>query len=619
MLRNRWILFLLLFAFRSELFSQTEVMFSHQGGFYDEPFALSLECSDLDCHIRYTTNGGIPTENSKCYGMPLFLDESLYSISDIYTLPIAPVFESFVPDSVQHAIVIRAAAFDGNGERVSDVVTKTYLIRALGCDHHGLAVVSVCADSLSLFDYDTGIFVPGVYFNPEYPDYTGNYYQRGREWERLANVEFYELDNSGINQQCGLRTHGNRARKAAAKGMKLYAREEYGKKHFKHRFFETTQIMKFKHLVLKPFSTLWPYVGVQDYVANRMALQIGLEAPNSRPVVVYLNGEYWGIYFLQEKLDDRYFEEHFDVEPEWCNIVNGNGIDGFTGDWNIEVDSGDGSGFEQLLDWLEDADLSDSANYAHLSTLVDIDNFIDYQIFETFIANTDWPANNFRCWQSGDSHWRFAFFDGDATMVEKYYDVMDNATYVRNDRWYTGGNSTLLFRRLLENNDFKHRYNIRVNELCDTMLQYDNLSPILEGLKQTIRCEVPHQTARFGYPESMDYWNWGCYLVDDFLRDRVNVYQGACDSFESLKQHQYQSNTDDFVIYPNPTEDVVHIKMLDGRSRVTDFMVCDVSGRAMLNGKCYLSACQEIVLGSELCSGVYVVKIGPYVHRFVKL
>ena len=163
MLRNRWILFLLLFAFRSELFSQTEVMFSHQGGFYDEPFALSLECSDLDCHIRYTTNGGIPTENSKCYGMPLFLDESLYSISDIYTLPIAPVFESFVPDSVQHAIVIRAAAFDGNGERVSDVVTKTYLIRALGCDHHGLAVVSVCADSLSLFDYDTGIFVPGVY------------------------------------------------------------------------------------------------------------------------------------------------------------------------------------------------------------------------------------------------------------------------------------------------------------------------------------------------------------------------------------------------------------------------------------------------------------------------
>ena len=177
-----------------------------------------------------------------------------------------------------------------------------------------------------------------------------------------ADSTVYEPgDNDGINQQCGLRTHGNRARKAAAKGMKLYAREEYGKKHFKHRFFETTQIMKFKHLVLKPFSTLWPYVGVQDYVANRMALQIGLEAPNSRPVVVYLNGEYWGIYFLQEKLDDRYFEEHFDVEPEWCNIVNGNGIDGFTGDWNIEVDSGDGSGFEQLLDWLEDADLSDSA------------------------------------------------------------------------------------------------------------------------------------------------------------------------------------------------------------------------------------------------------------------
>lgn len=619
MMRNCWILLLVLFTFCFELYSQTEVLFSHHGGFYNESFTLYLSCTDWERQIRYTTNGDTPTEKSTLYKAPLFLDEHLYSTSDIYTLPVAPLFDQFVPDSVQHAIVIRAAAFDEEGQRVSEVATQTYLIRSLGCDHHGLAVVSVCADSLALFDYDTGILVPGALFNPEYPDYTGNYFQRGMKWERLANVEFYELDNTGINQQCGLRTHGNRARKAPAKGMKIYAREEYGKKRFKHHFFNTTSIKSFKHLILKPFSTLWPCSGVQDYVTNRLALQMGLEAPNSRPVVVYLNGEYWGIYFLQEKLDDHYLEDHFGIEPEQCNIICGNGINGFTGDWDVEVESGEGSSFDQMMDWLEDADLSDSTNYAYISNLVDVDNFIDYQILETFNANTDWPANNFRCWQSYDSKWRFAFFDGDATILENDYDVFGNSTYVRNDRWHTGGKSTLLFRRLLENNDFKSRFNNRVNELCNSVLQNSSTTTILDGIVQDMRLEVPSQVARFGYPDDMDYWNWACSLSRDFLLNRVADYQELCENYEPLKIHDYQSNTDDFILYPNPTEDEVHIMMLDGRSRETSFLLCDAMGRVILCGKSYLSACQEIVLGSELRSGVYIVKIGPYVHKFIKL
>lgn len=616
--RGIWLLFVLS-ALRVDLFAQTEVFFSQPGGFYDESFTLYLSCTDWERQIRYTTNGDTPTEKSTLYKAPLFLDDHLYSTSDIYTLPVAPLFDQFVPDSVQHAIVIRAAAFDEEGQRVSEVATQTYLIRSLGCDHHGLAVVSVCADSLALFDYDTGILVPGALFNPEYPDYTGNYFQRGMKWERLANVEFYELDNTGINQQCGLRTHGNRARKAPAKGMKIYAREEYGKKRFKHHFFNTTSIKSFKHLILKPFSTLWPCSGVQDYVTNRLALQMGLEAPNSRPVVVYLNGEYWGIYFLQEKLDDHYLEDHFGIEPEQCNIICGNGINGFTGDWDVEVESGEGSSFDQMMDWLEDADLSDSTNYAYISNLVDVDNFIDYQILETFNANTDWPANNFRCWQSGDSKWRFAFFDGDATILENDYDVFGNSTYVRNDRWHTGGKSTLLFRRLLENNDFKSRFNNRVNELCNSVLQNSSTTTILDGIVQDMRLEVPSQVARFGYPDDMDYWNWACSLSRDFLLNRVADYQELCENYEPLKIHDYQSNTDDFILYPNPTEDEVHIMMLDGRSRETSFLLCDAMGRVILCGKSYLSACQEIVLGSELRSGVYIVKIGPYVHKFIKL
>ena len=618
MRRGIWIGLLLLVVFRIELYAQTEVLFSQPGGFYNTSFTLFLSCTDWERQIRYTTNGDTPTEASTLYEAPLFLDEHLYSTSEIFTLTYSPVFDYIIPDSVQHAIIIRAAAFDAEGQRVSEVATQTYIIRSLGCEHHGLAVMSICTDSLSLFDYNTGIMVPGVFFDPEAPSTTGNYFQRGREWERLVNVEFYEPNNAGINQQCGLRMHGNHGRRAPAKGMKIYAREEYGKKHFKHRFFDTTPLKSFKHLVIKPFSILWPATGVQDYVSNRIALGMGLEAPNSRPVVLYINGEYWGIYFLQEKLDDHYLEDHFSIEPEQCNIVGGNGMDNDTWEWSVEEESGDGSAFLQLLDWLEDADLSDSANYAYVSGLVDIDNFIEYQILETFIANNDWPANNQRCWQTGDSKWRFAFFDGDYALLQEDYDVFGNACYVMNDQWHTGGRSTLLFRRLLENNDFKLRFQSRVDELCSNEFQYENMAPYLDEVMEAIRLEVPNQVDRYAYPENLYMWEWGCSLVRDFLRSRVDNYLEECARFEPLKVHQYVSNTDDFVIYPNPTENEVHIKMLDGRSRKTTFVLSDVMGRVVLGGECYLSACQEIVLGSELRSGVYVVKIGPHVHRFVK-
>ena len=458
-------------AFCVAAFAQEEtVMFSHHGGFYDEPFYLSMGCSDFNHHIRYTTNGNAPTASSTEYLHQLWLSPQLYSHSDIYKVQISPESLVYVPDSVIHAIVIRAAVFDDDGQRMGSVATNTYLIRSLGADTYGLAVLSICADSLALFDYKTGIMVPGVNQDADNPDGTGNYYQHGQDWEREANVEFYEpSDNSGVNQRCGLRAHGNRARLYPQKGLKLYSREAYGKKRFKHHFFETTPINSFKHLVVKPFSTLWPYSGVQDYVANRMAINLAFDAPNSRPVRLYLNGEYWGLYYLQEKMDDHYLEDHYDVSIEQCNII---------ANWHRNAESGDSTHFVQLMDWLEEADLSMPANYAYLNDIIDIDNYIDYLILETFIANTDWPANNMRCWQEGDGKWRWLFYDGDAALIDDDFAVFDNASYMGSLGWPSSTRASLLFRRLFENNEFKHKFANRVEELCATNLRYENTSPL---------------------------------------------------------------------------------------------------------------------------------------------
>ena len=144
-MRRCLLVWFFVFAFVSAKAQNDTVVFSASGGFYEEVFALQLANTNPQNHIRYTVNGNRPTAQSALYEDSIVLDASTYSKSDIYTIQISPDYLVYVPDSIQHCIVIRAAAFDENDSCVSAVTTNSYFIRALGCDTHGLPAVSLCA------------------------------------------------------------------------------------------------------------------------------------------------------------------------------------------------------------------------------------------------------------------------------------------------------------------------------------------------------------------------------------------------------------------------------------------------------------------------------------------
>ena len=593
-----------------------QVLFSANGGFYDDVFELEMFSTHPHGHIRFTTNGNRPTAQSPIYETPLLLDERLYSQSDIYTINNTIPSLFYLPDSIRHCIVIRAAVFDDDGNRIGEVSTQSYFIRALGCDTHGLPAVSICADSLDLFGYENGIMVPGRMFDPLNPDQTGNYYMKGREWERHANIEFREVaDNSGINQACGLRTHGNRARQQPQKGLKVYAREEYGKKRFRHPFFEANPTDGFKHLLIKPFSSLYPYSGVQDYVCSQMAIGIGLEAGRSRPVVVYLNGEYWGVYFLQEKMDERYLEDHYGIDIGQCNIIS---------NW-MELENGHDDSFQEMMDWLETADLSMEENYRHANEIVDVDNFIDYMILETFVDNYDWPANNSRCWQMEGGKWRWMFFDGDAAFgninIDPFgnpvgMDVFGNATYTGPYNWPSSERATLLFRKLLENTEFCRLFDARLHELCQSGFLYENTAPILTRVVDWLRPEMEPQSFRFGIPTSVSHWEWGWTLSDDFLRHRVETYLAE---WESYTAHLPEPVAASVVCYPNPTSGELHIRFLPELSGSDEIVLYDIMGRKVFSQLFQSNGNPvEAVIHPNLSPGVYVLKTGDFTQRVVK-
>ena len=607
MKKHLWLigfLFLVLISLRAQ---NDTVLFSVHGGFYDEVFPLELNNTNPQNHIRYTLNGNRPDANSLLYSDFLVLDERLYSKSDIYTIVNCPEQDFFQPDSVRHCIVIRAAVFDENDSCVSEVMTNSYFIKALGCDTHGLSAVSLCADSLDLFDYERGIFVPGIHYDPLNPHLSGNYFMKGREWERLSNVEFYEFDNNtGINQQVGLRTHGKQSRWRSQKGYSLYAREEYGKKRIKYKFFETTPIESFKRLVLRPYMSAWNGSGCKDYLTNRIAQPLDMETLSSRPCVLFINGEYWGIYYVEEKPDERFLKDHLDVDIDQINLIK---------EWNT-TDYGSPVNYNALYAWMEQSNLADESQYAYVEDHIDIPNFIDYFIFEMFVENLDWPATNIRMWQEGNSKWRWIFYDGDGCLEEQGLDVFANATYEGDATWPSSRRATLFFRRLLENERFKEQFAYRFNQLASTTFSYQNTKPYFDYIKQTLQSEVPNQMERFNSPSSYSTWEWYCMaVIDRFLSDRPVSIIEELNAFLLIEETKIV----DLQCYPNPFSDEIRIVVVSECFSASEIAIYDLMGRKVFAQPCLMSlGYNEIVLHPNVSAGMYVLKLGRQSIKIVK-
>lgn len=602
---KRMISFLFLFASLMAIAQEEQVSFSTTGGFYEETFLLELWNRYPSNRIFYTTNGATPTPNAHLYTQPLMLDESLYSRSDIYTIAISPDNMMYYPDSVKHCIVLRAAVFNENDSCISPVVTQSYFIHSLGCGTHGLPVISLCADSLDLFDYYTGILVPGFSYN-ENVWHSGNYYKTGEEWERPCNIEFYETDNDGINQQGGLRTHGNRQRERQQKGLKVYAREKYGKKHFKHKFFENISNDSFKRLTFKPFDCSWNGSGINDYICQSIARTLNVECLATRASELFLNGEYWGIYYVQEKHDEHYLEDHHDIDPEAINLMT---------DWNGHVAWGSADNFIELFNWIQDIDLALPENYNYLASMIDMDNFIDYQLLEIFTTNVDWPSNNVRFWQENDGIMRWIFFDGDGALSMLDFDVLANATYDGDLTYPSSRRSTLFFRKLLANDTFRSRFTNRFNELIHNEFSYQTTHYYFEEVTEEIRSSISDQSERFHQPTDFNTWLSRTQIINNFIEKRPDRLQEEMLGFPPLSISQ---TIIELNCYPNPFREDLNVIIncdIFGFNKIEVYnmmgQVVYSSVYALNEGECTLP------LHLNLPAGVYVLNIGNTAKKIV--
>ncbi len=451
------------------------IVFSHPSGFYSEPFILKFTYHTFYT-IRYTVNGDLPTATSRIY------NDSGIAIEDL----------SSTRGALDKTTVVRAAAFSGN-IRVGEVVSATYIVnrscRNFEDRYQGLAVISIITDRDHLYHPETGIF------------YGDHYTQHGRESERPAHIEFFDSNGyAAFSINAGMRVYGGTSRGLPQKSLKLTARKEYDAENGKFKYPLLPQHTDINGELVARYDSVILRAGGNDnlfggdrYTFFRDALIHGLAGsiPNIdyqayRPVVVYINGQYWGVYNMRDDLDNDYLEQHYGVPKEQVAIV---AYGHENGSWFHKVDAGTEADWEDLesaLNWIAASDMTAAANYSRAGQLLDLDNFMKYMAINMYVNNADWPGNNTRMWKytgspsalyGHDGKWRFMLKDIDYSMglyngvnVPNAGDITASATgHNINVINGNGGFLTPAFSSLLRSTAFRSQF---VNFVCDLANMY---------------------------------------------------------------------------------------------------------------------------------------------------
>lgn len=436
--------------------------FSTAPGGYASSISLGLAESQAGAVIHYTLDGREPTESSPVYGGPLTLtdragDPEVYALIPTNPLTTGMYAWRLPRAPITKINVVRARAFAA-GYQPSAILTGSFFIGNRVADNGPYPVVSLVTEPDNLFRHDIGIYVPGDTYTGAN---SGNYFQEGDAWERPVHVEIFNQDGSlALAQDTGMRISGGATVAFPQKSLKLYARDEYGDPTFDLQIFPDLPYTSYKRFRVRNTGNDWCLRGFCDLVSHQALKVMGLDIQAGRPVIHFLDGEYWGLANLREEYSRYYYEGHYGIANADVVLLENNGeVDDGAVDANVP--------YFAMLDYIDQHDMTDPAVYEHVQTLMDVDNFTRYVTAEIYLANRDWPGNNIPFWRKNvaaydpaalpghDGRWRWSIKDLDLCWSDSGLNALALATATNGPTWPNPPWSTRLLRGLLRNPTFR--------------------------------------------------------------------------------------------------------------------------------------------------------------------
>ena len=482
-------------------------------GFYPNQVEVNISTEFENGEVRFTLNGSDPDSTAQIYLNPL----------------------TFVKTTI-----LRAAVFDTISMQQSKTTTRTYFINDL--KDHDLPIFSISTDPDNLWG-ENGIYEEIQWVGESVVDI-----------EVPINIEMFETDGKlAFNHRAGAEIFGSGSTGFPQKSLAILFRSKYDVGELNYKLFPEIPLMEFESFILRNSGNDWWSTMIRDAITYSLVKDNkNLDFQAYRPSVVYLNGEYWGIHNIREKVSEHFIEHHHFVPEEELDMLEYKEVP------VPKIIHGDLEHYFELINFLENNDLSLAENYNQINSLIDINNFIDYQVMETFVGNIDWPANNNKFWRSrnGEGKWRWILYDTDtgyglwddwwADGTKGYYvnHILHatNTTEAGGNAWPNPAWSTFIFRKLLENEKFRDHFLNRYLDLLNTKLSSSNTTRVVEGLYNDIEPVLDRHLNKwkeddgYGCPGPYCY-DWELNKLKIFLKNRPeSVLRHLSQYFEFSKE-----------------------------------------------------------------------------------
>lgn len=389
------------------------VIASKGSGFYDEGFDLDLIPSNLGRTVYYTTDGTDPVKYGIKYDGPIHIDDrsgdkNVYSSIPDVSLEYTEGRLSPPTFNVDKCTVVRAVAKDGLG-RYTEVANFSYFV-GFGDKkaYDNMPVVSVIADPEKLFSHDQGIMVLGDRYEefdaagqPE--DYEGdkaNFIPRGRRSERYTEIEIFDEDHKNtLDVPAGIRIKGMSSRWDVQKSFAVVFHGAYGGNYMESFTVDDKEF--FVHSFALDKCGQDTLTKMKDTIMEEAMKDTDCATTDRVPCCVFINGEYWGFYWITNRFDNSFIANKYEVALD--DVLYKNIVDFQAGEWHQDD--------------------------------FDRQSLIDCYAANVIISHArDWPHYNFRVWKTqndegtkyGDGKWRPVIFDiNSASMEEVRYDLLD--------------------------------------------------------------------------------------------------------------------------------------------------------------------------------------------------
>ena len=421
-------------------------------GAYEDPFVLRLSGEGT---VYYTTDGTAPTTSSRKYEGPIHID---------------------------NIVSIRAACFDGSKRS-----RETSFFYVVGIEHT-LPIVNVAIRQ----EYLTG---PEGVLNHVDPEY-----------EHVSYVTLLENGAEVFSAPCGFKLHGNDSKLGEKQNFQLRFRSDYGMSKLHCKLFDDRETEVFNSLLLKGGSEDFIYCGFRDELCTTLVDGVtNLDVLACRPVILYLNGKYHGIYFLRERFDQDHFAQKLGgVSEDSVNVLRAYG----------KVEDGDNSDYSRLLNYCRTHDMTKAESLAYVENHVDIYSLIDWYVCRSYMGDNDLANARFFQSNEADGKWRWCYFDLDWAFWTDRTDCINNVVV-------NGPNSTLM-KLLMTNPVFRDMFIRRYSELMETVLNERTIMERIDWFVSIMEPEIAQNQARYGM--TVERWYEWLEKMKDIIRDgRRNI------------------------------------------------------------------------------------------------